>query len=68
MQRTLFALSLGFAGVILATHAGWSGPGPLSPDRLPRGKIACAQAQPTAPFAPSQISFSEIASSAHVTN
>jgi hypothetical protein len=68
MQRTLFALSLGFAGVILATHAGWSGPAPLRPDWLPRCPMACAQTQPTAPFAPSQISFSEIASSAHVTN
>lgn len=29
MQRTLFALSLGFAGVILATHAGWSAPAAL---------------------------------------
>ncbi len=26
MEKTLFALSLGFAGVIFATHAGWSAP------------------------------------------
>jgi hypothetical protein len=25
MEKTLFALSLGFAGLILATHAGWAG-------------------------------------------
>jgi hypothetical protein len=24
MEKTLFALSLGFAGLILATHAGWA--------------------------------------------
>lgn len=31
MQRSLFALSLGFAGVILATHEGWSLPAAARP-------------------------------------
>lgn len=26
MEKSLFALSLGFAGLILATHAGWAAP------------------------------------------
>jgi len=26
MEKSLFALSLGFAGLILATHAGWATP------------------------------------------
>lgn len=26
MEKTLFALSLGFVGLILATHAGWAAP------------------------------------------
>lgn len=31
MQKTLFALSLGFVGVILATHAGFAGPQDCGP-------------------------------------
>jgi len=46
MEKSLFALSLGFAGLILATHAGWAAPQSAppaflamqisSPDQMPR--------------------------------
>ena len=40
MQRSLFALSLGFAGVILATHEGWSLPAAAAPCVKPQQAMA----------------------------
>jgi|GEM_PF-3055192 hypothetical protein len=36
MEKTLFALSLGFLGLILATQAGWAQPrySPLAPSQI----------------------------------
>jgi hypothetical protein len=44
MEKALFALSLGFAGVILATHAGWS-----HPAFQPQQAAACPQSALTPP-------------------
>ncbi len=39
MEKTLFALSLGFVGLILATHAGWA-----ADQCAPRDKVVAALA------------------------
>ncbi|MDB5660229.1 MAG: hypothetical protein JWS10_2844 [Cypionkella sp.] len=52
MQKTLFALSLGFAGLILAAHA-------LRAATLPEVQMA---------LNPSHISLIDTSNSAHVTN